>query len=124
LYFRFGNRLWGLTSESAKLLRLLSHTTVIAATAALHPRSAECYLLPSDFPGWYHVWYYYRTWRNDGILERINTLVRGDVRRKAGRDPEPSVAIIDSQSVEATVRVSKPQKWATKKDLIRACAPS
>ena len=22
--------------------------------------------LPSDFPAWYHVWYYYRTWRDDG----------------------------------------------------------
>jgi putative transposase len=23
-------------------------------------------MLPSDFPAWYHVWYYYRTWRDDG----------------------------------------------------------
>ena len=59
-------------------------------------------MLPSDFPAWYHVWYYYRIWRNDGTLERINTVLRCDVRSKAGRDPEPSVGIIDSQSVETT----------------------
>ncbi len=59
-------------------------------------------MLPSDFPAWYHVWYYYRTWRNDGTLEQINTLLRRDVRRQAGRDPEPSVGIIDSQSIETT----------------------
>jgi putative transposase len=59
-------------------------------------------MLPSDFPAWYHVWYYYWKWRNDGTLERINTLLRRDVRRKAGRDPEPSVGIMDSQSVAAT----------------------
>ena len=59
-------------------------------------------MLPSDFPAWYHVWYYYWKWRNDGTLERINTLLRRDVRRKAGRDPEPSVGIIDSQSIAAT----------------------
>jgi putative transposase len=59
-------------------------------------------MLPSDFPAWYHVWYYYRTWRNDGTLERINTILRREVRSKAGRDPEPSVGIMDSQSVEAT----------------------
>ena len=59
-------------------------------------------MLPSDFPAWYHVWYYYRTWRNDGIWGHINTLLRRNVRTKAGRDPEPSVAIIDSQSVKTT----------------------
>jgi putative transposase len=35
-------------------------------------------------------------------LERINTLLRREVRIQADRDPEPSVAIVDSQSVEAT----------------------
>ncbi len=59
-------------------------------------------MLPSDFPAWYHVWYYYRTWRNDGTWEEINTVLRREVRIKANRDPEPSVGIIDSQSVEAT----------------------
>ena len=59
-------------------------------------------MLPKDFPPWNHVWYYYRTWRNDGTLERLNTLLRRDVRVKAGREPEPSVGIIDSQSVETT----------------------
>src|SRR5215212_2389531 len=59
-------------------------------------------MLPKEFPDWNHVWYYYRKWRNDGTWERINALLRLDVRSKADRDPEPSVAIIDSQSVETT----------------------
>ena len=59
-------------------------------------------MLPSDFPAWYHVWYYYRTWRNDGTWEHINMLLRREVRSKAGRDAEPSVGIIDSQSVATT----------------------
>jgi len=59
-------------------------------------------MLPKDFPAWYYVWYYYRTWRNDGTWEQINTILRRDVRLQAGRDPEPSVAIIDSQRVETT----------------------
>ena len=59
-------------------------------------------MLPSDFPPWNHVWYYYRNWRNDGTLERINALLGQAVRLQAERDPEPSVAIIDSQSIEAT----------------------
>jgi len=59
-------------------------------------------MLPTDFPTWNHVWYYYRKWRNDGTLELLNTLLRPAVRAQAGRDPEPSVGIIDSQSVETT----------------------
>jgi putative transposase len=59
-------------------------------------------MLPKNFPPWNHVWYYYRTWCNDGTFERINTRLRRDVRIKADRDPEPSVAIMDSQSVETT----------------------
>jgi putative transposase len=49
-----------------------------------------------------HVWYYYRKWRNDGTLQRINTLLRREVRIQTDRDPEPSVAIIDSQSNATT----------------------
>ena len=59
-------------------------------------------MFPKDFPAWYHVWYYYRVWRNDGTWEHINTILRREVRSQANRDPEPSVAIIDSQSVETT----------------------
>jgi putative transposase len=59
-------------------------------------------MLPSDFPTWNHVWYYYRQWRDDGTWEQINTILRRAVRSNATRDPEPSVAIIDSQSVETT----------------------
>jgi putative transposase len=59
-------------------------------------------MLPTDFPAWNHVWYYYRTRRNNGTWDRINTFIRRDVRSKADRDTEPSVAIIDSQSVETT----------------------
>jgi len=59
-------------------------------------------MLPTDFPPWNHVWYYYRTWRNDGTLEQINTHIRPDVRAAANHDPEPSVGIIDSQRVATT----------------------
>ena len=64
--------------------------------------SCQWRMLPTDFPDWNHVWYYYRKWRNDGTLEHINTIFRRKVRTNAECDPEPSVAIIDSQSVATT----------------------
>lgn len=59
-------------------------------------------MLPKDFPAWNHVWYYYQIWQRDGTFERINTLLRRNVRVQADRDPEPSVGIIDSQTIETT----------------------
>lgn len=59
-------------------------------------------MLPKEFPPWNHVWYYYRTWRDAGIWDEINTLLRQETRKAAGRDPEPGLAMIDSQSVKST----------------------
>src|SRR2546421_8106116 len=58
--------------------------------------------LPHDFPPWSTVWSYFRAFRNDGTLERIHTALREQVRVKQGRDPTPSAAIIDSQSVKTS----------------------
>jgi len=58
--------------------------------------------LPHDFPPWSTVWSYFRTFRNDGTWERIHTTLRERVRVKQGREPTPSAAIIDSQSVKTS----------------------
>lgn len=59
-------------------------------------------MLPADFPAWSTVYYYFRKWGDDGTWERINTALREQVRIAAGRDPQPSAAIIDSQSLKTT----------------------
>ena len=58
--------------------------------------------LPKDFPPWPTVWSYFRQWRNDGTWQRIHTALREQVRVSEGREPTPSAAIIDSQSVKTT----------------------
>ncbi len=59
-------------------------------------------LLPHDLPPWSTVHDFYRKWRIDGTWQRIHDALRGAVRVKAGRNEEPSAAIIDSQSVKTT----------------------
>ena len=59
-------------------------------------------MLPSDFPNWKLVYYYFRKWSRDGTLEDINDVLRNILRRKRGRPCSPSVGIIDSQSVKTT----------------------
>jgi putative transposase len=60
--------------------------------------------LPHDFPPWSTVWSYFRAFRNDGTWERLHSALREQVRLKQGRDPTPSAAIIDSQSVKRRQR--------------------
>lgn len=56
--------------------------------------------LPHEYPNHNSVYYHYRKWCRDGTWERINGLLRRQVRQAAGREAEPSAAIIDSQSVK------------------------
>ena len=58
--------------------------------------------LPHDFPPWGTVWWYFRTWRQDGTWERVHEALRPLVRQRTDHDPTPSAAIIDSQSVKTT----------------------
>ncbi len=56
--------------------------------------------LPRDFPAWQTVYGYFRLWVRLGIWEQINTILVQEVRTAQGRDAEPSLVIIDSQSVK------------------------
>lgn len=58
--------------------------------------------LPHDFPGWSTVHYYFRLWRISGLWEEIEGTLRERVRRRSGRQPTPSAAVMDSQSVSTT----------------------
>jgi putative transposase len=58
--------------------------------------------LPGDFPNWKLVYYYFHKWSWDGTLEEIHDILHKHLRRKRGRNPSPSVVLIDSQSVKTT----------------------
>ena len=58
--------------------------------------------LPHDLPYFGVCYWYHRRFQEDGTWEAINDALRKELRIAAGRDPEPSVAIIDSQSVKTT----------------------
>src|ERR671938_1656119 len=61
-------------------------------------------LLPHDLPPWQTVYYYWRTWQREGRWEQILAGLRERERTRLGRDPTPSAAVLDSQSVKGTDR--------------------
>ena len=58
--------------------------------------------LPKDYPNHNSVYYHYAKWRDDGTWRRVNEALRQAERTAQGRTPEPSAAIVDSQSVKTT----------------------
>jgi putative transposase len=56
-------------------------------------------MLPRDFPPWPTVYGYFWRWTQSGLWVRLNTVLVQTARQQAGRNPQPSAAIIDSQSV-------------------------
>ena len=75
-------------------------------------------LLPHEFPAWGTVYFYFRQWQREGVWDQTLRSLRIQVRKKQGREAEPSAAIIDSQSIK-TSAVRGPEKGydAGKKNL-------
>ena len=58
--------------------------------------------LPRDFPPYSTVSNYFYSWQASGVFDRMMDALRELVRAEAGREAEPTAAIIDSQSVKTT----------------------
>lgn len=65
--------------------------------------------LPRDFPPWQTVYYHFRRFRIDGTWHYLLAALRTAARRRVGKQPQPSAAIMDAQSVksvEESARIS------------------
>lgn len=61
-------------------------------------------MLPREYGPWSTVYAYFRRWRLSGTWEQIHTTLRERMRQRSGREPTPSAAILDSQSVKSSER--------------------
>ncbi len=63
--------------------------------------------LPNDLPAWSAVFYYFTLWREDRLHQHIQELLRCQVRESARRLEDPSLVVIDTQSVRAAAAAPK-----------------
>lgn len=63
--------------------------------------------MESKYPPWQSVYYYFRVWRNSGLLDEILAKLVEHERIRQGRNPRPSAAAVDSQSVKIVAFVNE-----------------
>lgn len=73
---------------------------VINALLYLNREGCSWRALPHDFPPWKTCYNFLRAFEDDGTWDALVAALRVAVRTKLGRDPNPSGACIDSQSVK------------------------
>jgi len=83
-------------------LRKWDRRVIINAILYLVSTGCQWRMLPKDFPPWQSVYYHYNQWCKDGTWFLMHQFLHQQTRIAAGRNPEPSVAMVDSQSVKTT----------------------
>ena len=74
-------------------------------------------LLPHDFPPWSTVYYHFRSFRLSGSWSLILKALRATERKRAGKDPQPTAAVMDSQSVKTVEESAHPSGYDTHKNV-------
>ncbi len=102
-----------LTDEQWKLIRPLVETKkgrkaavnrreIVNAIVYVARTGCQWRNLPNDLPNWSTVYSCYHRWAWNGTLDKLHDTLRSKVRSAYGKHPQPSAAIVDSQSVKTT----------------------
>jgi putative transposase len=59
-------------------------------------------LMPHDLPPWLTCYHYFNLWSRTGKWKQIYAALCEADRARVGREPTPSAAVLDSQSVKTT----------------------
>ncbi len=82
--------------------RVVCLRCVINALFYKNKTGCQWKMIPHEYPHPSTVYWYLQKWTANGTWKRINDDLVVQVRRNAGKEDSPSMAIIDSQSVKTT----------------------
>jgi transposase len=85
--------------------RRLCLRQVVDAVRYLCRTGCQWRSLPSSFPAWTAVYYYFRRWQQLQLWQALNEAVNRADRLAAHRAPTPSLVCLDSQSVKLAPRI-------------------
>ena len=74
---------------------------IINALFFLIKTGCQWKLLPNDFPKWRTVYEFYRKWISTGFFDRLTQKLTAVARYSQGKSTQPTVAVIDSQSIRS-----------------------
>jgi putative transposase len=99
------NSQWQIISKSLDIERSRKYDLREIVNAVLYIVKTGCQwrMLPGDFARWEIVYYYFSSWKAKGFWEDIHESLVEKVRVKQGKKEEPTVGIIDAQSVKNTL---------------------
>ncbi|MCP4435943.1 MAG: IS5 family transposase [Actinomycetia bacterium] len=91
------DRVWELLCEQPKRGRRYPADLRRVVDAMLYVARTGCQwrMLPGDFPPWTRVWSQFRRWRANGTWTRVLAGLHRQARAGAGRDPDPSLVVVD-----------------------------
>ena len=100
-----GDSQWQVIKEYLDTERKRKHDLRQIVNAILYLVKSGCQwrMLPSDFPKWQLVYYYFSKWSRNETIAFIQEALVEKARVKAGKKEEPTAGIIDSQSVKSTL---------------------
>lgn len=96
----------GAILEPKRRKRKVALQVVLSGIVYLLDNGCKWERLPPAYGNYKLVWYYFNKWMRFGVLEEALSILTRKLRTAQGRAAEPSLVIIDSQSVKTTAGTS------------------
>ena len=76
---------------------------ILNAILYLNKTGCQWRYLPKNYPKWQLVFYYFNLWQIEEIWDDLMIVLTEMARKKSNKNSQPSVVIVDCQSIKTTM---------------------